>query len=405
MCTLSESVQRLVSVLSVCIYVPSMWDVSSLSCILIMEVPYAIRCQIIQHFNAGLYTQRQISEMVFVSTSTVNYIIKQYRQTGQIESRGKERSGRPRKLGPRDERALRRHSLENPRATARQCQQEVGGELTTVSISTVKRSLIRLGRITQRPLYAPCLTESQKRTRKTWCEKYRHWSDEQWLKVGILTENIHEIPCFITSNILCCCICAQVVFSDETYIDVDSSVRSQYVRRSRDEACTTLHANSRRQYRQRVLFWGCFSGIGGPGPMVDITGTMRTCNYVTTMQQHLLPHLIQLENSTLTRGVVFMQDNAPCHKSQATLQFLEEHNVNVLDWPPYSPDLNPIENLWSVLKRKVHSSSHSSRESVVQAAHAAWNDDSLPYTCHKLAMSMRRRILNCIDNKGGYTHY
>jgi transposase len=100
-----------------------------------------------------------------------------------------------------------------------------------------------------------------------------------------------------------------------------------------------------------------------------------------------------------------MQDNAPCHKAQSTMQFFEDNDVHVLEWPPYSPDLNPIENLWSVLKRKVHCSPHHSRESVVQAAHQAWNEDNIPYTCHQLAMSMPSRILQCISSKGGYTHY
>jgi transposase len=150
-----------------------------------MEIPYAVRQQIIEHYNAGLHTQRQIAEMVRVTTSTVNYTIKHYRETGQIDSRGKYRSGRPRKLSVRDERTLRRFSFQNPRATARQCQQEVGGRLATASISTVKRSLIRMGRLSRRPVYMPCLTESQKRVRLNWCRRYKHWSSEQWLKVSI----------------------------------------------------------------------------------------------------------------------------------------------------------------------------------------------------------------------------
>ena len=47
------------------------------------------------------------------------------------------------------------------------------------------------------------------------------------------------------------------------------------------------------------------------------------------------------------------QDNAPPHVSRATNKFFSKKRLQVIDWPPNSPDLNPIENAWSVLKDKV----------------------------------------------------
>lgn len=148
-----------------------------------MEVPFAIRKQIINHYVSGEYTQRQISVMVQVPTSTINDIVKHYRETGEVKSRRKSRTGRPKKLGVRDERALARYSVAHPRATARQIKHEVGGAAATVSISTIKRSLVRMGRISQRPLSAPNLSPSQRHVRLQWCRRYCHWSEEQWQKV------------------------------------------------------------------------------------------------------------------------------------------------------------------------------------------------------------------------------
>jgi transposase len=48
---------------------------------------------------------------------------------------------------------------------------------------------------------------------------------------------------------------------------------------------------------------------------------------------------------------IFMQDNAPCHKTHKVMSFLERKRIPTLDWPPQSPDLNPIENIWDIIRR------------------------------------------------------
>ena len=115
----------------------------------------------------------------------------------------------------------------------------------------------------------------------------------------------------------------------------------QFVRRGSHERIRSSHTQSHRPFRQRVLFWGCFSA-SGPGPLIQVTGTMKTENYIQTLSQSMLPHFNQIFSSG---NGIFQQDNAPCHKSQATLGFLQDNQIEVMDWPPYSPDLNPIENL------------------------------------------------------------
>ena len=49
----------------------------------------------------------------------------------------------------------------------------------------------------------------------------------------------------------------------------------------------------------------------------------------------------------------FQHDHAPSHNSKLIKNFTQENNVNILDWPVNSPDLNPIENLWSLVKRRL----------------------------------------------------
>jgi len=57
--------------------------------------------------------------------------------------------------------------------------------------------------------------------------------------------------------------------------------------------------------------------------------------------------------SELTQGDVVILDNASFHKSDRTKLLIENRGAKLLYLPPYSPDMNPIENYWAILKKYV----------------------------------------------------
>ena len=55
------------------------------------------------------------------------------------------------------------------------------------------------------------------------------------------------------------------------------------------------------------------------------------------------------------QSFILMQDNATPHTSQSTLKFLEDKNIDVLEWaPPHSPGCDPIEHLWAIIVRRIY---------------------------------------------------
>ena len=100
-----------------------------------------------------------------------------------------------------------------------------------------------------------------------------------------------------------------------------------------------------------------------------------------------------------------MQDNASAHKAKATMEWLANNHVKTLNWPAKSPDLNPIENFWSLLKRRVSGFlskeiySHMSLQDKVMAAAKLISQE----TVDSLVLSFERRLEKCIDRGGKYT--
>ncbi len=102
--------------------------------------------------------------------------------------------------------------------------------------------------------------------------------------------------------------------------------------------------------------------------------------------------------------LIFKQDLAPAHTAKGTKSWFNDHGVTVLDWPANSPDLNPIENLWGIVKRKMRDTRPNNADELKATVKETWASIP-PQQCHKLITSMPRRIEAVIKAKGAPTKY
>lgn len=161
------------------------------------------------------------------------------------------------------------------------------------------------------------------------------------------------------------------------------------------------------------MVWGAFYGRGvqsgllrlGRDPDAKRNG-YTPASYVGVLDEEL-PTLWE-------PGLLFMQDNAPIHTSRSARDWLEENGIDVLDWPPYSPDLNPIEHLWFRLKKGVYDvrpdieqvggKIEHIQEELYKALERSWAMIT-PQEMEDLVRSMQKRVKAVIKAEGWYTKY
>ena len=129
------------------------------------------------------------------------------------------------------------------------------------------------------------------------------------------------------------------------------------------------------------------------------------------MDQHLYKEVLtkHLRHSmTKTRTNIFQQDGAPCHKSRMMMAWFDEQGFTLLDWPGQSPDMNPIENLWTAYKRilfKKFKPPRNMRE-LENRMHLAWNLlAKKKKLLANLTDSSQRRVAALLEAEGGSTKY
>lgn len=193
-----------------------------------------------------------------------------------------------------------------------------------------------------------------------------------------------------------------MLFSDEAHFEVQGQ-RSRFVRRSVGEPIRSQHVEQCIKHPDKQMFWGCFS-YSSIGPLAAVNGMMCSNQYINVLRQQALP---ELRKRFPHKNGIFQQDLAPCHTSKKVRQFFDSKKITVLQWPGNSPDLNPIENLWAIVKAHLRRRDCATRSSLLAAIGEVWseNNPELSEMCVKLVDSMPRRVQKCLRARGGHTGY
>ncbi|UYV61482.1 Transposase [Cordylochernes scorpioides] len=312
---------------------------------------------------------RQIAADTHLGASTVHRLWRRWLEQGNVAIY--RNVGATRVTSARVDRRILRQAVAAPQATCTAILQHVQDTLDhSISTRTISRRLVANGLHSCRPLRRLPLTPPNRRQRLEWCRARSTWMTE-WHRV---------------------------VFSDESRFCLSSDSRRVRVWRRRGERSNPAAIVERPTVRQRgIMVWGAIA-YDSRSPLLRIQGTMTAQRYVDDVLRPVtLPYLQGVPNA------LYQQDNARPHTARISQQALQD--VQMLPWPPYSPDLSPIEHVWDIIGRRLHALPQPrSEDELWQMVEREWRAISQD-AIRTLIDSLSRRVAACIAVRGGPTCY
>lgn len=336
------------------------------------EYSKEVKNSIIQLLRNGK-KQKEVASIIGCSQGMVSKLWAKYRNTGMVENRN--RCGRPQATTPRQDKQLIRLCRQMRKSTSQQMNNnwaEMTGSVVTAR--TLRNRLHEKGYSYAKAKTKPYLTPKHRKTRLRWAKERRNWTEEEWGKV---------------------------IFSDESKICIGGGGDvGRFVWRLPAEKFHPQCLRSSVKFPSSLMIWGCMSARG-LGNLCILKTTVNSDVYRDILEAFLLP---TVEDQFGDTTVTFQDDNAACHRGRIVKAYLHEVGIPTMTWPPQSPDLNPIENVWWELKKRVQAAKPATTDQLSIAIKNSWSEIPVEL-CKQLVQSMPKRIRAVIKARGGATQF
>lgn len=245
----------------------------------------------------------------------------------------------------------------------------------TTSRQTIRNRLHQFNLRSRRAAVRLPLTPRHRQARMVFCRRHHRWTRQQW---------------------------GTVLFTDESRFSLSTcDGRVRVWRRAGEryaDACVQEHD---RYGGRSLMVWGGIH-LHGRTPLHLVVGTLTGVRYRDEIVRPIIIPTLEAIGADAT----LMDDNAPPHRALVVNEFIAQQRVQRMDWPSRSPDLNPIENVWDILQRRVRDNHPPATniQELFQFLQQEW--DAMPQqTLAAVITSMRRRCNECMEANGGHTHY
>lgn len=312
-------------------------------------------------------TVDDIAHLIPCSEKTVSLWVQRWEKEHSLDD--KERSGRPRCTDEDTDVAIEEFAEAKKFVTPRDIRRELQ---LTCAARTVRRRLDEVNLFGRVAREEDDFDERIITLRLSFARGFLHFTDAEW---------------------------DTLIFSDEVHFCLGHHGQV-WVQRPPGTAYEPQYCKPHEEPLAKVTLWGCFCSKGiGTGRI--FLGELNSQLYRDILEHNLQPTYRRLYPSGVWR---FLQDNASPHYTAEVNTWMHNHGVHILEFPPRSPDLNPIENLWHVLKYRVEHRNPRTAEDLERILGQEYEAIS-EQECATLARSMHSRLLQCIEFQGHKTKY